>query len=558
MDSLESRKRQGGCMKFLGEYWALLIKMLLLTKRKRGQTIAEFLLAYIFLILLLAMRYLLDRSYYQARQMTAFRPYDSMLSNSTTANITYYYPYSVCTDTIVRTAVSNLALNVPGFPTSVQSISDPTLSSFSNSTLETIFAYVYFTNIDASCNTYTSIPDQVQYTLRMQENGLTYYRAQQVKLSESDYFWKRSPEDYCQDNKTAINYTTQFLGVQYFIDLSIIEYTTSISQSISSIYMYHFGCPEVYLDQLHSGFNFFVPLFYSIIYVVTFILNVGYIVEERANKTKEYLRIFGLRTWVNNLVWVTRSMFIFFILTCISTGLSKVPLKGSSSAWNSASKAVFNYTHWTVLWTVLFVYSIQVSTFAVFAPVGLRYFLCFFPNAGLLFCIQVMEQYERRSSGMVTYGELYSNIFVYRLYIGLCLLLMLIYSVIYMFLAIYVERVNPGEFGISQPWNYLFRKSYWTSSRVQPADIGNNFSKIHNDTPNNNNWIELNHVEKKKNPSMTIDHLTKTFGNFQAVSNLSLEFYSGEVCTLLGHNGAGKTTTTFILVGMLIFIENFD
>ncbi|CAF4380414.1 unnamed protein product [Rotaria sp. Silwood2] len=127
-----------------------------------------------------------------------------------------------------------------------------------------------------------------------------------------------------------------------------------------------------------------------------------------------------------------------------------------------------------------------------------------------------------------------------------------------MFLAIYVERVNPGEFGISQPWNYLFRKSYWTSSRVQPADIGNNFSKIHNDTPNNNNWIELNHVEKKKNPSMTIDHLTKTFGNFQAVSNLSLEFYSGEVCTLLGHNGAGKTTTTFILVGMLIFIENFD
>ncbi|CAF4702229.1 unnamed protein product [Rotaria sp. Silwood2] len=92
--------------------------MLLLTKRKRGQTIAEFLLAYIFLILLLAMRYLLDRSYYQARQMTAFRPYDSMLSNSTTANITYYYPYSVCTDTIVRTAVSNLALNVPGFPTS--------------------------------------------------------------------------------------------------------------------------------------------------------------------------------------------------------------------------------------------------------------------------------------------------------------------------------------------------------------------------------------------------------------------------------------------------------
>ncbi len=35
------------------------------------------------------------------------------------------------------------------------------------------------------------------------------------------------------------------------------------------------------------------------------------------------------------------------------------------------------------------------------------------------------------------------------------------------------------------------------------------------------------------------------------MSDLSLNFYKGEVCSLLGHNGAGKTTTTFILVGML-------
>jgi len=92
MDSPVRRKQLGGFMKFLGEYRALLIKMLLLTKRKRGQTIAEFLLAYIFVGLLLAMRFLLDRTYYPARQIAPFRPYDSMLSNSTIANVTYYYP----------------------------------------------------------------------------------------------------------------------------------------------------------------------------------------------------------------------------------------------------------------------------------------------------------------------------------------------------------------------------------------------------------------------------------------------------------------------------------
>jgi len=92
MDLPEGRRRQGGFVKFLGEYWALFIKMLLLTKRKRNQTIIEFLLAYIFLGLLLGMRYLLDRSYDHALQLPPFRPFDTMLVNSTTANKTYYYP----------------------------------------------------------------------------------------------------------------------------------------------------------------------------------------------------------------------------------------------------------------------------------------------------------------------------------------------------------------------------------------------------------------------------------------------------------------------------------
>ncbi|CAF5167082.1 unnamed protein product, partial [Rotaria magnacalcarata] len=81
-------------------------------------------------------------------------------------------------------------------------------------------------------------------------------------------------------------------------------------------------------------------------------------------KPSEYLRIFGLRTWVNNLVWITRSMCIFFVLTCIATLLSKVGIKGTTDT--GVSKAVFNGADWTVVWTVLFVYSIEVSVFAVF------------------------------------------------------------------------------------------------------------------------------------------------------------------------------------------------
>jgi hypothetical protein len=69
---------------------------------------------------------------------------------------------------------------------------------------------------------------------------------------------------------------------------------------------------------------------------------------------------------VNNLVWVTRSMLIYFVLIGVVTGLSMLVMPSSGARKNSVSKALFNYTHWTLLWTILFVYSIQVSAFSVF------------------------------------------------------------------------------------------------------------------------------------------------------------------------------------------------
>ncbi len=50
---------------------------------------------------------------------------------------------------------------------------------------------------------------------------------------------------------------------------------------------------------------------------------------------------------------------------------------------------------------------------------------------------------------------------------------------------------------------------------------------------------------------MKIDRLTKRFGDFEAVSSLTLDVEEGEVFTLLGPNGAGKTTTIRMLMGIL-------
>ncbi len=50
---------------------------------------------------------------------------------------------------------------------------------------------------------------------------------------------------------------------------------------------------------------------------------------------------------------------------------------------------------------------------------------------------------------------------------------------------------------------------------------------------------------------ISIQNLSKTYGTFQALNNLSLEIPDGELFCFLGPNGAGKTTTIKILTGLL-------
>lgn len=52
---------------------------------------------------------------------------------------------------------------------------------------------------------------------------------------------------------------------------------------------------------------------------------------------------------------------------------------------------------------------------------------------------------------------------------------------------------------------------------------------------------------------LKIEHLTKKYGDFKAVDDLSLHIAPGEIYGFIGHNGAGKTTTLKSVVGILQF-----
>ena len=53
-----------------------------------------------------------------------------------------------------------------------------------------------------------------------------------------------------------------------------------------------------------------------------------------------------------------------------------------------------------------------------------------------------------------------------------------------------------------------------------------------------------------QNNVLEVKNLTKKFGEFTAVDNISFSLKEGEILGLLGPNGAGKTTTIQMLLGI--------
>jgi simple sugar transport system ATP-binding protein len=53
-----------------------------------------------------------------------------------------------------------------------------------------------------------------------------------------------------------------------------------------------------------------------------------------------------------------------------------------------------------------------------------------------------------------------------------------------------------------------------------------------------------------RQPLISIKNVSLSYGNFQALTNVSVDFYQGELVGLVGDNGAGKTTLIRIISGI--------
>jgi branched-chain amino acid transport system ATP-binding protein len=60
-----------------------------------------------------------------------------------------------------------------------------------------------------------------------------------------------------------------------------------------------------------------------------------------------------------------------------------------------------------------------------------------------------------------------------------------------------------------------------------------------------------NQTKPGSEPVLVLDKVSSFYGNIQALRNISLTVYPGEIVTLIGSNGAGKTTTLKTISGLI-------
>lgn len=112
------------------------------------------------------------------------------------------------------------------------------------------------------------------------------------------------------------------------------------------------------------------------------------------------------------------------------------------------------------------------------------------------------------------------------------LLMFLVNSIVYFLIALYIQNVFPGEFGIPKKWYFFVEAEYWKSL----------FGSTEKDILKKSDLEKSSNVEvEDRFEAIVIENLSKSYdkGKTFSVSSLNLIMEQDEITVLLGHNGAG-------------------
>ncbi|EQC35872.1 hypothetical protein SDRG_06622 [Saprolegnia diclina VS20] len=315
----------------------------------------------------------------------------------------------------------------------------------------------------------------------------------------------------------------------------------------------------------------FMPFAFAASYVNIVSGLIVALVSEKELKARELMKILGVRDMSIFASWFLTYGLLFFVLAALQT------IPSSLHVFSHASPVlIFAFFFLSGLAVVAF--GFLLSAFFSKAKTGayvgvLAFFMLFLiadalanasANAKTAACVaapaamslglSILVQAEATSSGITwsTMDHAFGSISFQTV-----LLFLVLDTVLYTLLGMYVEKVLPKEYGVSEHWTFplqwCFSRRDLRSSEAESlladaspiSDAVEDVSLDLQQQADDGDALEIRQL-RKAFPASDGDSTAKV-----AIAGMNLTLYKNQITCLLGHNGAGKTTLVSMLTGML-------
>ncbi|XP_068803956.1 glucosylceramide transporter ABCA12 isoform X2 [Struthio camelus] len=419
-----------------------------------------------------------------------------------------------------------------------------------------------------------ALPPVLNYTIRMSS------RITQTTNRIRERIWTVGPHNSTSQSQI---YSRAFIYIQDSIERAIIELQTGKSPEDVAVQVQAMPYPCYNKDMFLTSVTYSLPFALMAAWVLFIADFVKTLVQEKDLRLYEYMKMMGVNVSSHFIAWfIECAIFLLITVTFLI-----VVLKVGDILPKTNTALLFLYLMDYSLSIIAMSYFISVffNNTNIAALVGsLVYILTFFPFIVLLvienhlsfsvksllsllsptafsYASQYIARYEAQGIGLQWDNMYKSPMIGDNTSFGWMCWLILIDSFIYFILGWYIRNVFPGRYGMAAPWYFPLLPSYWIEYNGyipfwNEKRRGLLFTKLvlrKEATLNNKICAPPPHLEPDPTDltlGVSLRGITKIYGSKAAVENLSLNFYEGNITSLLGHNGAGKTTTISILTGL--------
>nr|XP_009931047.1 PREDICTED: ATP-binding cassette sub-family A member 12 [Opisthocomus hoazin] len=419
-----------------------------------------------------------------------------------------------------------------------------------------------------------ALPPVLHYTIRMSS------RITQTTNRIRERIWTVGPHNSTSQSQI---YSRAFIYIQDSIERAIIELQTGKNPEEIAVQVQAMPYPCYNKDMFLTSVTYSLPFALMAAWVLFIADFVKTLVQEKDLRLYEYMKMMGVNASSHFIAWfIECAIFLLITVTFLV-----IVLKVGDILPKTNTALLFLYLMDYSLSIIAMSYFISVffNNTNIAALVGsLVYILTFFPFIVLLvienhlsfsvksllsllsptafsYASQYIARYEAQGIGLQWDNMYKSPMIGDNTSFGWMCWLILIDSFIYFILGWYIRNVFPGRYGMAAPWYFPLLPSYWVEYNsylpfFNEKRRGLLFTKLmlqKEATLNNKICAPPPHLEPEPTDltlGVSLRGITKVYGCKAAVDNLSLNFYEGNITSLLGHNGAGKTTTISILTGL--------